>query len=66
MVIIVVIIICIIAPINRKFFFVSNLKHGVSTVAQWAKNLTTTAWVAREAWIQFPSWHSGVKDPALL
>ena len=37
----------------------------VPTMAQGVKNLTAAAWVAMEVWVQSPTWHSGLKDPAL-
>ena len=44
-----------------------NLKclFGVPTLAQWVKNLTAGAWVTAEVHVQTPTWHSGIKDPAL-
>ena len=44
-----------------------NLKRlfGVNTLAQWVKNLTAGAWVTAEVHVQTPTWHSGIKDPAL-
>ena len=38
---------------------------GVPTVVQWVKNLTVMAWVAAEAQVQYPAWHSGLKDLAM-
>ena len=39
---------------------------GVSTVAQWVKNLTAVAPVAVEAWVLSPgAWYSRLKDLAL-
>ena len=39
---------------------------GVSGVVLWVKNLTAAAQMAVEARIQCLSWHSGLKDLALL
>ena len=30
------------------------------------ENLTTVAWIAAEARVQSPAWHSGLKDLVLL
>ena len=38
---------------------------GVTAVAQWVKNLSTTAQVAAEAWVQSLAWRSGLKDLVL-
>ena len=42
-----------------------NTCWGVSTVAQWVKNLTAATQVTAEAWVRSPAQHSGVKDLAL-
>ena len=34
-------------------------------MVQWVKNLTAVSWVAAEAWVRSPAWHSVIKDPAL-
>ena len=33
---------------------------------QWAKDLTTVAWVTAEAWVRSLAWSSGLKDPPAL
>ena len=38
---------------------------GVPTVAQQVKNPTAVAWVTAEAEVQFPAWHSELKDLGL-
>ena len=35
----------------------------VPATVLWVKNLTSVAQVAVEARVQFPDWHSGLKDP---
>ena len=35
-------------------------------MVKWLKNLTAAAWVAAEVQIQFPVWHTGLKDLVLL
>ena len=42
-----------------------NKFFGVFTMAQWFKNRIAVAWVAGVAWVWFPDWYSGLKDPAL-
>ena len=39
---------------------------GVTSVAQWVKNLTTAAGVNAEVQVLFLPLHSGLNDPALL
>ena len=41
------------------------MDSGVPAMAQWVKNLTVEAQVAVEVQVQFPAWHSGLKDLAL-
>ena len=35
-------------------------------MVQWVKNPTAEAWITTEAQVQYPAWHSGLKDPVLL
>ena len=41
-------------------------QQRVPTMAQWVKNPTAVSKVAAEVWVLSPTWHSGLKDPALL
>ena len=47
-----------------------TLKHngflGIPAVAQRVKSPTAVTLVSAEAWVQSPTWHSGLKEPALL
>ena len=35
-------------------------------MVQWDKNITASAQVTAEAWVQSLAWHSGLNDPVLL
>ena len=57
---------------NHLFLHNYNEKHihktyhlEILAVAQWVKNLTATAQVAAEAWVQFPAQCGRLKDTVL-
>ena len=53
------------AHIPDNLWFAKMEKTGVLTVVQQVKSLTAAAWVAVEAQVQSPAWHSGLKNPVL-
>ncbi len=48
-----------------SFYTYRNTESGVPAMAQWVKNPTVEAQMAVEVRVQFPAWHSGLKDLAL-
>ena len=49
-----------------KLLFLGVRNVGVPTVVLWVKNQTALDWVSAEAWVQSPTWSSGLKNLALL